>query len=386
MNIEYLLSSNLVQTFLTFVVGLVLCFGIQKKPALLTWVAVLVSSGIFFSFLFDIGEVYSYNFSYKRAFLFFGDDVSTVLIFLFLCSIALGKKYTSALCMSAIFLSGGKVSYGLLMLAILLISIFSQRLSFGAVFRRYLSYVAVGIVVYFSMIGYARMIEYSGAGAVVQSAYVNTRDALVTVFDRLNLASELESEDSRDLDITVRGRGTCSQISFAECFVRQLESAFGQRLYSSIAGLWMTLQGGFRGADYPGTAQEFATLMTTHNPWGINDRYDLDFDDWQKMGQVQNPYLLFGSGYGAVGLLMLVTVFIVIAGFALRRLAQGRGGLVAACSAFFVINAVFNQSQPWILPRSNLLLIMGICTGFILFFSMTPKSPSLVRKRLILTK
>ena len=385
MSIEYLLSSNLIQTFLTFMAGLVLCFGIQKKPTLLTWVTVFVSSGIFFSFLFDIGEVYSYNFSYKRAFLFFGDDISTVLIFLFLCSMALGKKYTSAFCMSAIFLSGGKVSYALLMLAILVLSIFKKRLSFSAFFRRYLSYVAVGIVVYFSMIGYARMIEYSGASSFVQSAYVNTRDVLVAALDRQDRQNS-ELEGYRDLDITVRGRGTCSQINFVVCFIRQLEAAFGQRLYSSFAGLWMTLQGGFRGADYPGTAQEFAELMTAHNPWGINDRYDLDFSDWQKIGQVQNPYLLFGSGYGVVGLLIIVTAFMTIVGLAFRRLAQGKGGLVAACSAFFIINAVFNQSQPWTLPRSNLLLIMGICTGFILFFPMTRNSPSSMRKRLALTK
>jgi hypothetical protein len=385
MSIEYLLSSNLVQTFLTFMMGVALYFVIQRKPVLLAWISVFVGGGVFFSFLFDIGEVYSYNFSYKRAFLFFSDDISTVLIFLFLCSMALGKKHTSALCISAIFLSGGKVSYVLLLLAILVLSIFNQRLTFNAVVRRYLSYVAVGIVVYFSMIGYARVIEYSGAGSLVQSAYVNTRDVLLAALDRQDRQNS-ESEDYRDLDITVRGRGTCSQISILECFIRQLEAAFGQRLYSSIAGLWMTLQGGFRGADYPGTAQEFAGLMMTHDPWGINERYGLDFSDWKKMGQVQNPYLLFGSGYGVLGLLVLVTASMTIVVLAFWRLSQGRGSLVAACSAFFIINAVFNQSQPWTLPSSNLLLIMGICTGFILFCPMTRNSLSSERKRLILTK
>jgi len=395
MNIEYLLSSNLVQTFLTFTAGLVLYFVIQRFPALLIWTAFFVSGGIFLSFLFNIGEVYSYTLFYKRAFLFFGDDISTVLIFLFLCCTALGKKYASALCVSAIFLSGGKVSYVLLMLTILVLSIFAQRLSSSAVARRYLIYVAVGIVVYFSMIGYARVIEYSGAVTFVQSAYVNTREALVAVRDRLHLEPEpthheasqgLEQEDSRDLDITVRGGGACSQMSFAECFIHQLEMAFGQRLYSSIAGLWMTLQGGFRGPDYPATAQEFAELMTTENPWGINERYDLNFSDWQKIGQVQNPYLLFGSGYGIVGLVMLLGAFLIIVILALRSLAQRKDGLIAACAAFFMVNAVFNQSQPWILPHSTLLLIMGICAGFILFCRIPKSSPLIARKRLVLTK
>ena len=349
--LERAFSSNLIQTFATFLLGFLLYLILQNQRVF-SALALIFSLGIFLSFLFDIGEVYSYTYLYKRAFFVFGDDITTVLIFLFLYSASLNKKNISILSISAVFMSGGKVSYVLLSIMLLLILIFSKRYKFKAFFEKYIKYVIVGILVYFSMIGYARVSEHFNITNLVQTAYVKLESTLTVHQESIAEAPSIQR-------FQVRGRGACTDINAVECFGQQLSAAFGQRYYSSLAGLWMTLEGGFRGERYPNTADQFSSLMMQENPWIIIYWYELTELVGRRFGQVQYPFLRFGSGYGVAGLSLVLLTFGILCFCGFKELSLQETQTASIFTIFFIVNVIFNQTQSWLLPRSLVLLLTG---------------------------
>jgi hypothetical protein len=107
--------------------------------------------------------------------------------------------------------------------------------------------------------------------------------------------------------------------------------------------------------------------MTQANPWGVNDVFSIGWPLWERIGQVQNPYLRFGSGYGPLLLTALILLFSAVCYFGIRNLRAGEKSPEVAFTLFYIINVVFNQTQPWIASGSLILFSMGFCAGHIMW-------------------
>ena len=160
-------------------------------------------------------------------------------------------------------------------------------------------------------------------------------------------------------------RTACHHLNLVGCIEQQSERAILQRYYSSLGGLWMTLQGGYRGQSYPNSNERFADLMVAANPWGMNDRNKLTRAQWLSIGAVQNPYLRFGSGYGPWLMLAQIGVFLAIGYIAWRNLRVGESDEAAIFSIYFLVLILFNQTQPWLVSMSWILVLLGLCTSHI---------------------
>lgn len=347
--IETVFSSNLVRLCATFASGAGLYFLCHRYQKIVNLVGYLLSFGIFFSFLFNVGEVYAYSDYYKRAFFVFGDDVTTVIILFFCYNVLIGNTILSILLAASIFLSGGKVSFVLLLIMIFAIYSLNKKNN-NLIKKKFLKYIAIGLFVYAVMLKVSGIAEYSGLSGVVREFVSQPIFKTVIVFPS---------------DYTLsRGSGACTTLSRA--VDTQINAPILQRYYSSLAGLWMTLEGGYRGERYPSSSEDFANLMIQENPWGMNDRYGLNFSDWKKMGVPQNPYLHFGSGYGVWLLGALVMVFFVIGVVAVFNLLEGESGPSIVFSIFFIVIVIFDQTQSWITSGSPILILLGFCAYHIL--------------------
>ena len=142
----------------------------------------------------------------------------------------------------------------------------------------------------------------------------------------------------------------------------------------------MTLEGGFRGARYS-SPEAFADLMIERDPWGMSEKYKLTWADWKKMGSPQNPYLRFGSRYGPWLLCGMVLGFLSVGWLALANLSVGEAGPAAVFSLFFIVNILFNQTQPWLNGGSRILVALGFCAFHILtvWLSNRYRLPALFR-------
>ena len=107
---DLFLHSNVIKMPATFASGAGLYLLVKKYPWIFDVVGYLLALGIFISFLFNIGEVYPYRIFYKRAFFFFGDGITTILVLFFAYAVASEKKMLSIVTAGAIFMSGGKIS------------------------------------------------------------------------------------------------------------------------------------------------------------------------------------------------------------------------------------------------------------------------------------
>jgi len=92
--LETILSSNLFRLTATFASGGVLFLMIKRYPPAFDLAGYLFSIGIFFSFLFDLGEVHQYSIFYKRAFFYYGDGITTILVLFFPTRWCYEKKYS----------------------------------------------------------------------------------------------------------------------------------------------------------------------------------------------------------------------------------------------------------------------------------------------------
>lgn len=351
--IDTVLNSNLVQMAATFACGAGFYVLVKRCRSVLSYVGYIITFGILFSFLFNIGEVYTYSDYYKRAFFIFGDGVTTVIVLFFCYAVLSDNKILSILTAVSIILSGGKISFVLLVIMIVALIFVTKKNGCHAA-SKFIKYFAVGILIYCAMIFVSSIMERSGVNSFVKS-----------------ICSEIESIDligTGDGTISdkapLKGAGAC--ITLSHCFETQIQAAFFQRYYSSLAGLWMTMEGGFRGERYPASSIEFADLMIQENPWGMNEKYGLTWTDWKKMGAPQNPYLRFGSGYGPWYLSVIVVGFLSIGMVAFFNLLRGERGPSAVFSIFYIVNVVFNQTQPWLMSGSLILALLGFCAFSIL--------------------
>lgn len=342
------LSSNAVQLILTFSLGASLSFLPLEK--IILPVGAIISICIITSFIFVIGEVYIYSDTYRRAFFVFGDEITTVLGFILFFAIAAKRNVLTLLTLTAVFMSGGKASLVLIVLMLALF-LFIQRGSGErqAEVRRLFRLSALAVIIYI----------------VCQSLSLSLMNsqAFISIHERLTSGLEHISSTNRGSGFPRIG-SACANLS--KCVDTQMGNPLLQRYYTSLAGLWMTVRGGFPGKSYPGTPEKFADLMVASNPWGMNDRYNLDWKSWQWMGGVQSPYLAFGSGYGPLALLGLGIAFLAVAYLAWGNLIRGQADASAVFSIFFIVNVIVNWTQSWLMSGSIILITLGLCCSQIL--------------------
>ncbi len=351
--LESIASSNAAQIATTFLVGGVLYIVFRNVNVILLVIGLFISIMIMISFILEIGEYYSYSYFYKRSFYLFGDSITTAMIPIFLWGALSRRRILSIITASAIVLSGGKIGIILLIFSIIMLSIFIKY------DRKYhissaLIYIYISVPIYFSFIMLSHAVDFVGDNFYFLDSV------------RAVLSSPLGLEKFSDPpDYSLKGAAACSSV--LRCFQTQIEAAFLQRLYSSIAGSWMTLQGGFPGELYPATSAEFADMMIKMNPWGMNDMFSIDWHYWKKIGSVQNPYLRIGSGYGLIPLGGVLLLLSSICFCAFRNLKTGEETANMAFTCFYVVNFLFNQTQPWLTSGSPILVAMGFCAFAILF-------------------
>jgi len=345
--IDTILSSNIVHMAITFLWGVGLYLLSKRYQPLVSFIGYVLSFGVIFSFIFEVGEVYAYSYFYKRAFFYYSDEITTILILFFCYAVLSEKRILSFLTAMSIFLSGGKVSLVLLLIIIFAIKIIhSESNQIGV--RPFFKYLVFGFLMYVPMIFVSHITSTLDFSRSIQSYLV-----------------KFETGGKKTIvGKPLRGNGKCSTIS--RCIESQIESRLIERYYGSIAGLWMTLKGGCRGTTCPNTPTAFASLMIRENPWGINDKDGLDFAFWKHIGRPQNPYLLYGAGYGVWILGATLLGILVVCLLAYRNLCGGEKGPSAVFSIFFIVIVVFNQTQLWLTTGSFLLATLGFCFSHII--------------------
>ena len=334
-------QSNIFRVAVTLLVSAISYFVFVRLRFIFYFISLFVFSMILISALLDIGEVYSYSDYYKRAFWYFGDDVTTCLSLFLLLAITARDRLLGILLSSAAILSGGRI--GLLLIII-------QAVFLAYVFRR-------------QSISIARLTSFAlicGAGvyfSVVASSPYAIK-AANSVIAQLNLEHWFEGFEPTRL-----GYSDCRT---ADCFKRKVKRPFRMRSLSAVGGLWMTFEGGFPGSRYPNTPEKFADLMVEANPWGVNERYNVSRDEWIQIGTVQSPYVGFGAGYGPALLALAMGFIGAVCLVGLWLLSVRPPDPWTPLTVFFIVNAIFNQTQPWLLP-GPVLFIMGLCGTHILW-------------------
>ena len=331
-----LINSNAIQTILVSFSGAAAYFAHKYWPPFLSIICGIVSTLIGLSILLDIGEVYSYSDYYKRAYWYFGDDVTTCLTPLLIWSLLSRRNILSIAIAAAIIMSGGRMAIIILLFQILLLLLL-PRINCRQLMSGLSLAIPVALALYFT--------------------FVSISPSAIELSNKLTVALV----DEPLFEISTDG-GDCRA---GNCFENKVNRPARIRLYGAIAGLWMTVQGGYPGATFPNTPEKLAHLMMDANPWGVNDRLGLTEKDWIETGTIQSPYLQFGAGYGPY-LLLLVMTFVGGVGFVgFRSLLTAPPDANSALSVFFIINAVFNQTQAWLLP-GPVLFLMAFCGTHVL--------------------
>jgi len=329
--------------WLTFLFGAILYFVSARLVIVIA--AVVLSAGIVLSFTLLVGEVYVYSDSYRRAVFIFGDSVTTLLLFGFLYAFATKKKWLSVLTITAIFMSGVKISLVLLLIMMAAFILIQKRGKERFVeAAQFFGLSLLSVLIYIALMQVSLQLRE-------HPVFISLRDGAMTL-----IAREYAPPDHRT---------ACNELNLFGCAEEQSRRAILQRYYSSLGGLWMTMEGGYPEKSYPNSPEKFADLMVAANPWGMNDRYGLTRTDWVRMGAVQNAYLRFGSGYGPWLLLAHVGIFLVIGYVAWRNLAKGERDASAVFSIYFIVLILFNQTQPWLISMSWILVLLGLCASHI---------------------
>lgn len=345
-----LLSSNALRILTTVLAGGALYLLARRVPLVIAVIGLTSSALLAASFLLDIGEVYNYSSYYKRAFWYFGDDVTTWLGAIFVWAVLSRQRGLSLFLAMGILFSGTKISLGVVAVELAVLWLFSiaGRKWFAADVGR-----AFGL-----------------AGAIYL-ILVALSPGAITVADgvaRAILANPVVAspEDNSVFSRTGRGRSDCVGL---DCVYPHVQRPLEDRFYSSVGGMWMAWQGGFAGERYPNSSEKFADLMMEANPWGVNDRFDVTRERWLWIGGVQTSYLQFGAGYGIVLMSLLLLAIGVVSAVGVRNIADGERGPFVGFTMFFMINAVVNVTQPWLNP-GPVLLLMGFCGTHILFWRL----------------
>ncbi|MBB3353303.1 hypothetical protein FHT70_003249 [Rhizobium sp. BK049] len=327
-----IIESNAVQMLLVSFGG-VIAYGIYNfRPWLLALAGVVVALLIHFSFLFDVGEVYSYSDFYKRAFWYFGDDVTTCLAAVYIWSLLSRRPKLGCVLATAILLSGGRIGIVLVIIQIGLLY-FGPNLHYRGLFTTVALTIATAIPVYYSSV-------------LVSPTMISVGN---------EVAYQLGSNKTW-FQKTTNGADCIGD----NCFEYKIKRPLRIRIYGAVAGLWMTLDGGYPGSRFPNTPEKLANLMTEANPWGLNDRLNITREDWLMVGTIQSPYLQFGAGYGPFFLIAAMSIIGLICVVGFRNLLAQPGESGSAFAIFFIVNAIFNQTQAWLLP-GPILFVMALC-------------------------
>lgn len=310
-----------------------------------------VATSLLISFIFDLGEVYQYSYWYKRTFFVFGDGFPFVLILPLIIFARHGSWRFLSITFLALFLFGGRMVIAASTIAMVVVAFESKILLDFVV--NVLKSVVVAIFIYFVALIFSNFLQQNEMYKSFQCNFIP-------------LISEIEKHFDMEININnVHGRGNSS--SFEKLYNTQIHSPLRQRIFSTIGGAWMTSQGGFRGAAYPSTPEKFADLMIASNPYGINEKYSITRNEWQRMRAVQHPYFNFGSGYGWFGMGAVLLLFCCLCLMGIANISAGRdSGLWSSLTVYFIFTVLINQTQPWIQSGSILLFLMGICAAHIL--------------------
>lgn len=341
----HLATSSTVQLVLATAAGGPIYLAAARWPALLALLGYAAAALLAVSFVLDVGEVYSYSDVYKRAYSVLGDSVTTWLTPLLPWAVLSRRRGLAVAVACAILFSGTKISLVLLALqltALILLYKGERR----ALALRFAKPLVLAAAMYVPLV-------------LASPHVITTGNRLVAALAGATTGS---GDGAHAFAPTRSGYATCRQDD--NCLGRLLARPLRQRSASAVAGLWMTLQGGFAGARYPGTADKFADLMVTANPWGVNDAWGVTHAEWRRIGAVQTPYLRFGSGYGPLALTGLLLGVAGVAVLGARNLAAGERDPLVAFTVFFIVNAVVNQTQPW-LTRGPILVLMGFSAAHI---------------------
>ena len=84
------------------------------------------------------------------------------------------------------------------------------------------------------------------------------------------------------------------------------------------------------------------------------------------IGTVQSPYVGFGAGYGPALLILAMGFIGAVCVVGLWVLSVRSPDPWTALTVFFIVNAVFNQTQAWLQP-GPVLFMMGLCGTHILW-------------------
>ncbi|WEA60689.1 hypothetical protein PO860_02065 [Rhizobium sp. BJ04] len=328
----HIIESNAVQTLLVSFAGVVAYGAYRYRPWLVAFVGFIVAGLLAFSFLFDVGEVYSYSDFYKRAYWFFGDDVTTCLTAVYIWSLLSRRPKLGCTVATAILLSGGRIGIILMIIQISLLY-FRPNLNYRGLFTTVSVTIAAAVSLYFSSV----LISPTMISVGNEVAY------------QLGSSEPWFQKTTNGADC----RGD-------NCFENKVKRPFRIRVYGAAAGLWMTLDGGYPGSRFPNTPEKLADLMTQANPWGINDRFGITRQDWITVGTIQSPYLQFGAGYGPFFLMVAMSVIGLLCVVGFRNLIAEPGEPSSAFVIFFGVNAIFNQTQAWLLP-GPVLFVMALC-------------------------
>jgi len=341
-------SSNAVQLAGTAAAGLLAYMAAARWPALLALLGYAAAALLAASFVLDVGEVYSYSDFYKRAYSVLGDDVTTWLTPLMLWAGLSRRRMLAFAVACAILFSGTKISLVLLVLQFAVLALIHKQ-ERRALALRFATPLLLAAAVYVPLV-------------LASPHAISAANRLADMASGAAAAGAASTPVSAPAFApTQLGKGSCRE---GNCLIKLLARPLRQRSVSAVAGLWMTLQGGFRGPRYPGTADKFADLMVAANPWGVNDAWGVTRDEWQQIGAVQTPYLRFGSGYGMAALAGLLLGVAGIAVLGARNIANGERDPFVAFTVFFIVNAVVNQTQPWLI-RGPILMLMGFSAAHI---------------------
>lgn len=351
--IAAILHSNLVQLFLTFFCGILLYVLFHFYKSIFNFIGYLLSFGILLSFLFNIGEVYPYSYFYKRAFFFFGDQITTIIVLFFCYSVLRNDRYLSIFTALAIFLSGGKASIIFLFIIILLLIFANHRHNEKSTYH-FGSYLLIGFCLYFVCLFTSHTLEHMSSSNAIRD-FIQSK-----VYSSLNVDTQEQNAKNEILKNRLSfGTGACATLS--KCIDTQIVKPALERYYSTLGGLWMTIQGGYSGKHYPNSPSKFANLMLKKNPWKINDRYGLNFIDWRRIGAPQNPYLRFGSAYGPLLLCVLIICLLFMAFIGIKIIVTNENEPTLVFTVFYVVMVIFNQTQSWLTSGSLLLIFIGFC-------------------------
>lgn len=338
-------SSNVVQILALCSVASLFSL-VPQRFWLLLWAGVLCCLLVLFSFIFDIGEVYSYSDFYKRGFWYLGDDVTTWLVPMFIYCILSKRTVCGCLTAGAIFMSGGRIGMVLLLIQIAAIC-FNDRANWFKIAKTVTGRLVVGLSIYF--------------------VAVSVSPHAISIGNKLG---HMAGFQENLFEQTRRGYNNCRQ---GDCLETKFKRPFRMRAFSAVAGLWMTLDGGYPGKRFPNTPEKFAELMVNANPWGINDRFGIDKEDWVQIGTVQSAYLHFGAGYGPFALAVVMLFIGGICVIGIHNLTQHPPNELTAFTVFFIVNATFNQTQTWLLPGPTLFFMAFSGTQILQQFVLTKR-------------